>query len=314
VSYPPHDSPFEEREVWRLYRGTRAVGFGKRFGEGMMWSRTGAAYSGREIEHGVQVRALPLRTLSGEPIFHGDVVSPPGEDADRFLVLGLEEELLFAKAGTPRLIRREGSTLAQRRDFVRHGNVLESVRLSRTFDAALRAYAARGFPSGPLAWSLSILTVAGCVVAGMLQWLLQGGVGPFVAGAVGIAVGWGYFLAWKRYAPESFRRSTTRRVADGAVWRTASLFGAGYAMAGALGLPVVASSLSGILAGTLAAGVVGACFAMVAGVLAADSLTRHDDRKVGLPSELRSFLDLAGPYLRVRPEGGDDAPDETFGR
>jgi hypothetical protein len=301
VSYTPGTSPEGDREVWRLYEGQRPVGFGKRFGSSLMWSKTGAAYSGREIPHSVQVRALPLRTLSGGPIFHGDVVSAPGDETDRYLVLGMGDTLLFARPNSAKFVPRERSGFARRRDFVRHGNVLESARFSRTFDAALRAYAAREFPAGPLAWSLSILTLAGCIVAGLLQWSLRGGIGPITSCVAGIVVGWTYFLGWKWSSPESFRRSTTSRVAYGSVWRTGVLASASYGMAGVLGVPGVAPGLAGVLAGMFAAAVLGVCLAMVAGVLAADSLTRHQDRKLGLPSELRSFLDIPSPFLRVVP-------------
>jgi len=297
--------PGEEPEVWRLYHGTRAVGFGKQFGGDMMWSRTGAAYSGTTIPHAVQVRALPLRTFRGAPIFHGDVVSPPGEDSERYLVLGVGDELLFARAGSSSLIRREASTFAKRRDFIRHGNVLESVQFSRTFDAALRTYASREFPSLPLSWSLSVLMLAGGVVPGVLEWLLRGGVGLILSCVGGIAAGWAFFLGWKWRSPETFRRSTTSRVAYGAVWRTAVLSSAAYGSAVALGLTGVTPSLGAIFAGMLAAAVLGLCLAMVAGVLAADSLTRHQDRKLGLASEMRSFIETPSPFVRVLETEGN---------
>lgn len=281
------------------------MGFGKRFGADMMWSRTGAAYSGREIPHAVQVRALPLRTLSGAPIFHGDVVSPPGEEVERFLVLGTDDEILFARARSSKLIPRGRSTLARRRDFVRHGNVLESVHLSRMFDAALRAHAAREFPSAALSWSLAAATFLGCAAAGALQAGFQGGAGAIVPCLGGIAVGWGAFFAWKWRFAGSFRRSTTRRVADGAVWRTALLFSGAYGAAALLELPGVAVSLGGALVGMFAASVLGSFVALVSGVLAADTLTRHRDGTLGLDSEVRSFLELPGPFVRVRPDPGD---------
>lgn len=284
-------------EVWRLYHGERPVGFAKRFGSSLMWSKTAAAYSGTRIPHTVQLRALPLRTLSGTPLFHGDVISPPG-DEDRYLVIGVGEEILFARAGSGSFVEREGSPFPKRRDFVRHGSILESVHLSRPFDAALRAYAAREFRSSGLSWSLSSAIFLGCVLSGALQWSLFGGVGPIRAGIGGLLGGWGYFLGWKRLFPESFRRSTTSRVAGGAVWRTAWLFSALYGVSGALGLPGVASSMGGIVAGMFAASVFGGGFGAVAGVLAADTLTRREDEQLGYSSESRTFLDIPSPLIR----------------
>ncbi len=302
VNHMPGSYITDEEAVWRLYQGERPVGFGKRFGSSMMWSRTGAAYSGQEIQHTVQVRALPLRTPSGTPIFHGDVVSPRREEGERYLVLGVGEDLLFAKPRSSRFVRRDRSDFARRREFIRHGNVLESVHFSRTFDAALRAYAARGFASGALSWALSAATFAACVLAALLQWGIQGGVGPILSCLGGILVGWGFFFGWRQLSPESFRRGTTTRVASGSLWRTALLFSGSYGVAGAMGLPGVATSVGGVVAGMFAAAVFGFFFAIVAGGLAADTLTRNDDRKLGLPSEVRSFIDTPSPLLRVRQE------------
>lgn len=310
MNYMSSAHPGDEPEVWRLYHGTRAVGFGKQFGSGMMWSRTGASYSGTTIPHAIQVRALPLRTFSGSPIFHGDVVSPPGEEAERYLVLGVGDEMLFATAGSARFIRREHSAFAQRRDFVRHGNVLESPQFSRTFDAALRAYASREFPSTSLSWSLAVLVLAGGVVPGVLEWLLRGGVGLILSCLGAIAVGWGFFFAWKWRSPETFRRSSTSRVAYGAVWRTGALSSGAWGAAVALGLTGVTPSLGAMFAGMLAAAVLGLCLAMVAGVLAADSLTRHQDRQLGLASEMRSFIETPSSFLRVLHDGDDAFPQE----
>lgn len=302
MNHTPVTSVGEEHAVWRLYQGARAVGFGKQFGSSMMWSRTGAAYSGRAIPHAIQLAALPLRTPSGAPIFHGDVVSPRHDEDERYLVLGVEDELLFAKPRSGRFERRHRSDFRQRRSFTRHGNVLESPHFSRTYDAALRAYAAREFSSGALSWSLAVLTFVGCLATGLLQWVVQGGVGPILSSFGGIACGWAFFFAWRQLSPENFRRGTTTRVAAGALWRTALLFSVSYGVAGYLGLPGVAGSGGGVFAGMLAAALFGFFFAIVAGGLAADTLTRSDDRTLGLPSELRSFLDTPSPLLRVQRE------------
>ncbi len=303
MEHHPISSALAAPEVWRLYQGERPVGFAKRIGSSLMWSKTAAAYSGKVIPHNVQLRALPLRTRSGTPIFHGDVISPPGEAADRYLVLGVGEELLFAPAGSARFAPREASPFLKRRHVVRHGNVLESVYLSRPFDAALRAYAAREFRSGRLSWILSSSIFLGCLLAGALQWSLLGGVGPIRAAIGGLIGGWGFFFGWKRFFPKSFRRSTTGRVAEGGVWRTGWLFSVLYGAAGVLGLPGVASSMGGILAGLLAAAVFGGGLGMVAGVLAADTLTRREDEQLGFSSESRTFLDIPTPFLRFPTEG-----------
>jgi len=118
-----------------------------------------------------------------------------------------------------------------------------------------------------------------------------------------VAVGWLYFAGWKRISPETFRRSTTSRVAEGAVWRTALLAGTSWAVASTLGLTGVEPSLSGALAGMVAFAAFGLGLAMVGGVLAADSLTRHQDRKLGIPSEIRSFLEAPSGYLRLSTRG-----------
>jgi hypothetical protein len=293
-------APGEPETLWRLYHGTAAVGFAKHWGANQMWSKTGAAYSGVLIEHSLELKALGLRTPKGDALFHGDVVSAFDEPEKRLILLGDEKHgVLIAEAGSPRLISHKKSIYKDRQLFTRHGSVVESLYLSRTFDPALRAMASRGFASKQLAWLLAVSIFGACLLMGALQFRLLNEVGPLTSCLGGVLAAWLFFIVWKRRAPQSFRRALTAKVAEQAALPLAGLFAASYASAGILGAPGIATGTMAICVGSFASFLFGLFFSMVSGSIAADTLTRRQDQRAGLQSELQSFLCSSPLFLKL---------------
>ncbi len=293
-------APGEPETLWRLYNGAAAVGFAKHWGENQMWSKTGAAYSGVAIEHSLELKALGLRTPKGDALFHGDVVSTFDEPDRRLLLLGDEAEgVLIAEAGSARLLAHRKSPYRERQLFTRHGSVVESLYFSRSFDPALRKLAAYGFAGRRLAWLLAASVFGGCAVVGARQFQLLSEVGPLTSCLGGVASAWAFFLIWKKRSPQTFRRALTARVAEQASLPLGALFALAYAAAVVMEAPGVATGITAALVGSLAAFIFGLFFSMVSGSIAADTLTRRQDQRAGLQSELQSFLCSSPLFLKL---------------
>lgn len=227
-----------------LLKDSRFVGYRKTVGGLDLFSREGAAFSGEPIDYD---RALPetsLRTLSGQRVFHGDVVEVGTAAAGQG---DFEERLVLLEgSGNPSLARRKSGRLEGVTDLwpdgaratirQRRGSIYTEPFYRKVYGPALGTMleADEGYLSTAVRLALAVC-LGGLASAG-LQLAVSGSVGPLasLAGSALLVLGATLFEA--RAMGRALRSSFLGRVAPRAAAMNAAVFGGAYVAAGWGGL------------------------------------------------------------------------------
>lgn len=201
----PADGQTTEPVRWtRLLKAGRPVGYLRRAGRGVLYSRDGYGWSGTAIPHDRQLAQSSIGAPSRR-IFHGDIVAfaagPSVERAVEVVVLvpapGAEERLLEPKSGRvvalSQFWRGPEPAFASRR----LGDVWGRPPLVSALEDAGRLRWAAPEHVNRTAATAALLIVAGVLASGVLQIDVVGSAGPILSLAGGLASA-GAYVVWRR--------------------------------------------------------------------------------------------------------------------